>query len=64
LGDQTWIGNNTKIDPNEMRVDDVEWMQLAYERGGAVSALIHTIMNLRVSMSAGKTFICWPSVGY
>jgi hypothetical protein len=54
---------NTKIDPSEMRVDDVKWMQLAYD-GGTVSALTHTIMNLRVSLSAGKTSISWPSVGY
>jgi hypothetical protein len=52
--------NNTKSDPGEMWVDDVEWMKLA---GGTVSALINTIMNLRVSQSAGNTFIIWPSVG-
>jgi len=57
--------NSTKIDPSEMRVDDVEWMQLAYDGGGgAVSTLIRTIMNLRVSLSAGKTFISWSNVGY
>jgi hypothetical protein len=25
LGDQTWMGNNTKIGLSEMRDDDVEW---------------------------------------
>ena len=55
--------NNTKIEPSEMRVDDVEWMQLAYD-GETVSALTHTIMKLRVSLSAGKTSVSWPSGGY
>ena len=48
--------NNTKIDPSEMRVDDLEWMQLVYD-GGTVSAVILAIRNLRVSQSAGHTFI-------
>jgi hypothetical protein len=55
--------NNTKIEPSQMRVADVEWMQLAYDRG-TVSGLTHTIMKLRVSLGAGKTFVSWPSVGY
>ena len=55
--------NSTEIDPSEMRVGDVEWMQLAYDEG-TVSALIRKIMNLRVSLSAGKTFIGWPNVGF
>ena len=55
--------NSTEIDPSEMRVGDVEWMQLAYDEG-TVSALIRMKMNLRVSLSAGKTFIGWPNVGF
>jgi len=34
FGDLTWMRNSTKIDLSEMRVDDVEWMQLAYEGVG------------------------------
>lgn len=50
------------MDPSEIRVDDVEWMQLAYD--GTVSAPLHTIMNLWVSLSAGKAFISWPKGKY
>ena len=36
----TWMRNSTKIDPSEMRVDDVEWMQLAYDGGGGQFRLL------------------------
>jgi hypothetical protein len=45
LGDQTWMRSNTETDRSEMRVDDVEWIKLAYD-GRTVSAVTHTIMNL------------------
>jgi hypothetical protein len=45
--------NNIKIDLRDIVWDDMDWIDLAQDRD-QWKVLVNTIMNLRVSQSAGK----------
>jgi hypothetical protein len=47
-----WV-DNVKMDLREMRWDGVDWIDMAQDRD-QWRALVNTILNLRVSLNAGK----------
>jgi hypothetical protein len=49
--------DNIKIDLRKIRLDGMDWIDLARERD-QLKALMNTVMNLRVPQNAGKLGGC------